>query len=354
MTNEAIKEEIRNLYHLSDAQIQAITKNVISVMAKDLVPSQNPMVVVVGGQSGSGKTALINYTTQLSNTREFIQIDNDFFRGFHPDVDKIKKYHPDYYVTATDQLGLGITAEVIKYFTDKRYNIILHQTLKSNRVVDDAMTKFKEAGYTVGVRAFAVPYFESKMSQIERCEGQMETLGFCRHVAKVDHDTALEGLPRTVGYIEDSGKYDFIQIFKRGEKISQPDLVYSKFNPVNKVQTLNALADCNPVQIPHTDKLFGFANAQVAVEKTRESEAMRCEKTLNERIASAERSPYNTPEMQLHIDELKDRLYEYRQSKKKLTKFVITGFTKLACKLTHPLIMNCKMGKPKYYFEQEI
>ena len=36
MTNEAIKEEIRNLYHLSDAQIQAITKNVISVMKKQV------------------------------------------------------------------------------------------------------------------------------------------------------------------------------------------------------------------------------------------------------------------------------------------------------------------------------
>lgn len=324
MTHEELKEEVRRLYHLTDEQIKEITKNVISVMAKDLVPSENPLVIVVGGQSGSGKTALINYTTQLSTKREFIQIDNDFFRGFHPDVNTIKKNHPDHYVTATDQLGLGITADVIKYFTDHRYNIILHQTLKNNRVVDDAMTKFKEAGYTVGVRAFAVPYFESKMSQIERCEGQIEKLGFCRHVAKVDHDAALEGLPRTVDYIEASGKYDFIQIFKRGEKISQPELVYSKFNEKNQAKTLAVLEDCDRTQIPLMNRLSNFRGAKDAVEKTRASEAVRCAETLDERINRAEQSPYNNAEMQLHIDELKGCLEEFRQPKKKLTKLSIS------------------------------
>ncbi len=315
MTHEEINEEVRKLYHLTDEQIQAITKNVISVMAKDLVPSKNPLVIVVGGQSGSGKTALINYSSQLSAKREFVQIDNDFFRGFHPAVDHIKRAHPDYYVTATDQLGLGITADVIKYFTENRYNIILHQTLKSNRVVDDAITKFIDAGYTVGVRAFAVPYFESKMSQIERCEGQIETLGFCRHVSAVSHDTALEGLPNTIEYIETTGKYDFVQIFKRGQKISSPEMVYSKFNPATKERTLQVLSDCNNVQIPLNDNQNGFRSARVGVEKTREAEANRCAKTLDERIQRAENNPVNNPEMQIHIDELKERFDAFKKKK---------------------------------------
>ena len=340
MTHEAIKDEVRKLYHLTDEQIKAITKNVISFMAKDLVPSKNPLVIVVGGQSGSGKTALINYSSQLSTKREFVQIDNDFFRGFHPDVNKIKRDHPDYYVTATDQLGLGITAEVIKYFTENRYNIILHQTLKSNRVVDDAITKFIDAGYTVGVRAFAVPYFESKMSQIERCEGQIETLGFCRHVAKADHDIALEGLPNTVGYIEESGKYDFVQIFKRGQKISNPDLVYSKFNPKTKNRTLQVLADCNRDQIPLNDRSNGFKSARHAVEKTRESEAIRCARTLDERIAKAEQSPFNNSEMQIHIDELKERFQEFKK-KRKLHRLILNPNAKcLACKNYQNNILN--------------
>lgn len=311
---EIMKQKIRDLYHLSDEQVQQITKNIISVMAKDLLPSKHPLVVIVGGQSGSGKTALINYTSQLSTKREFIQIDNDFFRGFHPAVDQIKRDHPDFYVTATDQLGLGITADVIEYFKNHHYNIILHQTLKSNRIVDDAMTKFIEAGYTVGVRAFAVPYFESKMSQIERCEGQIETLGFCRHVAKEDHDAAIVGLPKTIEYIEQSGKYDFIEIYKRGTNISRPELVYAKFNDKNRDKTLETLEDCENVSL--TDQSFGFANARDAIEQTRNSEAVICAKTLETRICHAEQSPFNNPEMQMHIDELKERLQTFKSEHK--------------------------------------
>ncbi len=317
MNEQARRQSIRDMYHLSDEQVEKIKATIISVMAKDIVASQNPIAIVVGGQSGSGKTALINYTAQLSTKREFIQIDNDFFRGFHPEIDKIKREHPDDYAVATDQLGLGITADIIEYFRSHHYNIILHQTLKNNRVVDDAITKFIDAGYTVGVRAFAVPYFESKMSQIERCEGQIETLGFCRYVAKEDHDAAIQGLPQTIKYIEESGKYDFIEIFKRGNRIANPELVYAKFNEATKAKTLAILDDCENVS--HRDHTYRFTSAQDAVEKVRKFEAIHCAETLPERIRAAEASPANNVEMQSHIDELKGQFQKFLNNRKLAT-----------------------------------
>lgn len=304
------EKEVMKMYRLPEEQLQGIKETIIRAIAKDIVPSRKPLAVVVGGQSGAGKTALINYTFGMSTKREFIQIDNDFFRGFHPQADEIKALYPDLYTAATDQIGLEITSDVINYFKDNKYNIILHQTLKNNRIADDAMTKFKEAGYTVGVRAFAVPYLESKMSQIERCEGQIESLGFCRYVRQQDHDTAIEGLPKTVGYIESSGKYDFIEIFKRSKQVDRPTLVYSKINPQSADDTLDALSDCENVS--HEDNYFGFVSAQDAVERTRAEEALKVAKTLDERIAEAEASPANNEEMQTHIDELKLRFMQYK------------------------------------------
>ncbi len=310
-------EEIKKIYALTPEKIQSITQSIIKVMAADVLPDEQPIAIVVGGQSGSGKTSLIHYTEQISANREFIEIDNDFFRSFHPKANEIKDRYPDYYVSATDQLGLGVTSTVIDYFREHKYNIILHQTLKNNRVVDDAMTKFINAGYTVGVRAFAVPYFESKMSQIERCLAQLATLHFCRHVAKVDHDAAIEGLPSTIQYIEESGKYDFLEIYKRTDNPNQPGLVYSHINEKNEEKTLRALADCTNVS--KENQTYGFANAREAVEKTRESEAIKCAKTLAERIQKAENSPYNNIVMQLHIDELKDSLLLFQRTHGKKT-----------------------------------
>ncbi|MCQ2381879.1 MAG: zeta toxin family protein [Clostridia bacterium] len=320
MKNEILDtKKIQELYALSEKQVQDITNNIISVMAEDLLPSEQPLVVVVGGQSGSGKTSLIHYTERLSSDREFIEIDNDYFRSFHPRIEEIRNNHPDYYVTATDQLGLGITSKIIDYFRDHKYNIILHQTLKNNRVVDDAITKFINAGYVVGVRAFAVPYLESKMSQIERCEGQLEKIHFCRHVNKVDHDAAIEGLPKTVEYIEQSGKYDFLEIYRRTEDANHPGLVYSKLNPNTETKTLQVLDGCTYVS--KETLTFGFNSARDAVEKTRASEAIKCAKTLDKRIQVAEQSKYNNEVMQMHIDELKEQfeLFKKKQKKHKLT-----------------------------------
>lgn len=298
------EKEIMEKYALSPEKIEDIKNTIISVLSYNKTPSANPLAIVVGGQSGAGKTALINYTAQMSTQREFVQIDNDFFRGFHPKSEEIKSLYPDFYTAATDQIGLGITSDVISYFKDNNFDIILHQTLKNNRIADDAITKFREAGYTVGVRAFAVPYTESKMSQIERCLGQIEKLGFCRYVRKVDHDAAVEGLPGTVGYIEQSGKYDFLEIFKRNsQNIAKPTLVYAHHNPETLEKTEQTLANCE--EVSHEDEPFGFSSAQEAVEKTRAQEELKVARTLDERIHEAETSPYNNEEMQTHIDELK-------------------------------------------------
>lgn len=303
MADLTLEQQIMKKCELTPEQIKERTETIINAMASDKVPSKHPLLVVVGGQSGAGKTALIDYTTLMSSKRDFVVIDNDFFRGFHPMAREIKNQYPEYYTAATDQLGLGITSDVISYFMENNYDVILHQTLKNNRIADDAMTKFKEAGYTVGVRAYAVPYLESKMSQIERCMAQYDTMGFCRHVRKVDHDAAIKGLPETVEYIEQSGKYDFIEIFKRGEHISSPVLVYSKFNPDNKQETLEALENCENVS--HEDNSFGFESAKDAVVQTRQSEAIICSKTLNDRLEDVKANGgLEIPGMKEHIDEL--------------------------------------------------
>lgn len=161
------------------------------------------------------------------------------------------------------------------------------------------------------------------MSQIERCQGQLETLKFCRHVAKEDHDTAISGIPLTADYIEQTGKYNFIEVYRRDTDISQPKLVYAHINENNKEHTLDVLSECQCVS--HQDQFFGFNGARDAIEKTRATEAVKCAKTLDARILQAEQSSYNNAEMQLHIDELKERLEVFRteNKQKKLSSIAI-------------------------------
>lgn len=308
------EEEVIQKYALSDEEIERIKETVISILSCNKSPEKGtPLAIVVGGQSGSGKTALMDYTLQLSPGK-FIMIDNDFFRGLHPKASEIEKKYPEYYTAATDQIGLGITSDIIDHFVKNKYNLILHQTLRGNRVADDAITKLRQSGYIVGIRAFAVPYFESKMSQIERCLAQLKNLGFCRYVRKVDHDAAIKGLPETVDYIEKTGKYDFMEVFKRGHDISFPTIVYAKLNPETKRKTLEVLSklrNCETATLE--DEHFGFTSAKDAVLKTRDTESLRLEQDIDERIEEAKKSPFMTEEMKIHINELEDELARFRE-----------------------------------------
>ena len=328
---EYTKEQINdivNKYTLNQQEYEKVLRTVVEVMSSDKIPSNRPLAIVVGGQSGAGKTALINYTTNISTRREFVIIDNDFFRAFHPQAADIKKLYPGLYTHITDQIGLGFTPHVVSYFMGNdikfpsgnvienenhvKYDLIFHQTLKSIRIADDAMAKLRDSGYTVGVRAFAVPYFESKMSQMERCKAQYMKMGFCRHVRPEDHYAALNGIPNTIEYIESNGKADFVEIFKRSGDIRYPQLVYAKFNESTEEETLKTLEDCE--NAPHKNETNGFNSAKEAIVKTWEQEAKICSQSLGDRIGELKRDGgEEIPGIKEHIEELEKSLQEYRE-----------------------------------------
>ncbi len=255
----------------------------------------NPIAMIVDTQLGAGRKAFLNYTTRLSRQRRFYEID------------------PNLLLSDPDHL--------INFFTARRYdanlnqyvhhNVILHQDLTNPKEVDRVVTKLIDCGYTVGVRALATSYLDSKMSQIE-------TNDFQRSVTPADYNM----VPLTVNYLEETGKYDLIEIFKRGneQRDYEPELVYAKFNPDTQAQTLAALADCENVS--HRNHNYRFVNAQAALDKTRRMETIRCAASLPARIRAVEPSAVTNPVLHAHLTELKNHFAAYQQSCK-LTKCVV-------------------------------
>ncbi|MGN0961661.1 MAG: zeta toxin family protein [Christensenellales bacterium] len=306
-------DKILDMYKLSNKELDKIFNTIVSVLSEGRQPVNNPVAIIVGGQSGAGKTSLMAFTN-----KEFynaVQIDNDTFRAFHPKADEIRKLYPEFYREATDQLGIGLTSRIVNYFmgdnpNGDKYDIIFHQTLKNNRIADDAMTKFHDSGYIVEVRAFAVSYFESKMSQIERCKAQYETMGFCRHVDPTAHIEAIKGIPFTLSYMEESGKYDILKIYMRSDNIAKPTLIYTNTNP----ETRNEIKKIYLHRWLAYPKILrnGCTSAKEAINKGRQLDTIRCVKTLSKRIVDAKSNGgYDIPGMAEHIDEIEQVFNEY-------------------------------------------
>lgn len=307
--NQAIKE-----YTLTETELEVVKKVIIQFIKVNHKPSNNPIAIVVGGQSGSGKSSLMAYAGR--ELPDAIFIDNDTLRAFHPYADEIREKYPEYYVQLTDQLGMEITSSILEYFMgdnaeNNKYDIILHQTLKNNRVADDAIAKFHKAGYLVDVKVLAVSYFESKMSQIERCLAQYNSMGFCRHVSQSAHWDAIKGVPFTVSYIEETGKSDIMQVYVRTIDISNPKVIYSKSNENSKDRIQKVFKE-RKLKVLEDYDYYGYQNAKQAINKARETDSFKCMTSLRGRLnAVIKNGGHNVPGMSQHIEELEKEMEKF-------------------------------------------
>lgn len=309
-------ESLKQKYHIDKAGMDAALLQYVTFETEDKVPAKHPIAIIVGGQSGAGKTALMNkYSTIIDGA----QVDNDAIRPLHPQVEEIKANHPEYYTELTDQLSLSLTPHVISYLSGDnpdgvKHNLVIHQTMKNTNIANYAMRELKEKGYIVGIAVLAVSYAESKMSQIERCHAQYKNFGSCRHVPPQNHMDAIKGLPPTVGYIEENGLADFIYIHTRNNKnIADPVLQYSYINP-EKRDIVTPVLKQNPGLYSQT-KTNDFEGAQDAVETLRQLDTVKCMKTIDKRIDEiVQDGGYEVPGMAPHLDEIIAYSNEYKET----------------------------------------
>lgn len=279
---EINKEEILKKYKLTDKEHEQYYQTIKRIYTGGKIPVDNPIAVIIGGQTGAGKSGIIGYSTKMFMDDNVIIINSDEIKPFHPQSEEIAKLYPQMYTEITDQESNTWTSQLFEELRREKYNIIFEGTMKNNRIADESITELQNLGYTVVVRGIATCDLESRMSILERYEGQVRTKGWGRLVTTNHHNQTYVGMPNTIDYIENTGKYDVLEIFTRGESPDQPINVYSAHNSSESEKIKLALKDKRAVS-KYTRK-FGYKNAKAAVLGAREEEYDRVIETLQPRI----------------------------------------------------------------------
>ena len=279
---EINKEEILKKYKLTDQEHEQYYQTIKRIYTGGKIPVDNPIAVIIGGQTGAGKSGIIGYSTKMFMDDNVIIINSDEIKPFHPQSEEIAKLYPQMYTEITDQESNTWTSQLFEELRREKYNIIFEGTMKNNRIADESITELQNLGYTVVVRGIATCDLESRMSILERYEGQVRTKGWGRLVTTNHHNQTYVGMPNTIDYIENTGKYDVLEIFTRGESPDQPINVYSAHNSSESEKIKLALKDKRAVS-KYTRK-FGYKNAKAAVLGAREEEYDRVIETLQPRI----------------------------------------------------------------------
>lgn len=278
-------EEILNKYKLSEEEHNKYYDQIKKIFTSGKKPVDNPIAVIIGGQTGAGKTGIIGYSTKMFPDNNVVIINSDEFKPFHPKSEEIARLYPELYTIITGQDDGIWTSRFFEEMRREGYNIIFEGTMKNNRVADESITELKHLGYTVVVRGLAVCDFESRMSIFERYIGQLEAKGFGRLVVPEHHNQTYEGMPNTIDYIEKTGKYDILEIYERGVKPDEPFRIYAKHNENSTDKISKAIIGKNYVS--NNSQTLGYINAHESIIKRRKEQIDNVFETLEERIKNA-------------------------------------------------------------------
>lgn len=217
-------EAVMKRYKLTDEKHDEIGEEIIRLMLFDKFPVDNPKAIIDIAPPASGKTGLNGYGEEQFVDNNVVVINSDTLKPFHPQIDEIAKLYPQYYTKVTDQESNTWTSTLFETALRDNYNVIFEGTGRNSRILNTIKEKMQ--GYEVIVRGMAVSDINCLMSIIERYEGQVQTKGWGRLVTLDHFYETYEAMPRTVDEIEKSGLPNSVEIYKRGNKPTEPIKIY--------------------------------------------------------------------------------------------------------------------------------
>lgn len=186
---------------------QRYVDNIKDKLGDGLQTRSNPTIVLVGGQTGAGKSGLAREAaTELSIQGAAVPIDADVMRELL--VRKGEKPTPEQ--TQPDALRL---TDLVRYIAMKeRYNVIEQGTFARAESLQGWVGDLHQEGYRVEMHAMATPRMVSKISTHTRLEQEYKDgEPNPRWVRPEVHDATYDGFEKTINEV----KFDRLKIGTR-------------------------------------------------------------------------------------------------------------------------------------------
>lgn len=181
-----------------------------------IAPATRPQAVLLGGQSGAGKTALHDvFKGRFANN--VIVINGDEYRSFHPRFRQLKKLYGDDYVLHTAAWAGAMTEALIDRLSRFGYNLIVEGTLRTAEVPLKTAHLLKERGYQVSLALMAVKPEISLLSCQLRYE-EMRIAGTTpRATDPAHHRKIVDQIVSNLRTLEDSGVFEDVYLYTRSQ-----------------------------------------------------------------------------------------------------------------------------------------
>ncbi|CEY19970.1 type II toxin-antitoxin system antitoxin PezA [Streptococcus pneumoniae] len=220
---------------------QALERNLRS-LTRGKKSSKQPIAILLGGQSGAGKTT-IHRIKQKEFQGNIVIIDGDSFRSQHPHYLELQQEYGKDSVEYTKDFARKMVESLVTELSHLGYNLLIEGTLRTIDVPKKTAQLLKSRGYEVQLALIATKPKLSYLSTLIRYEELM--IGKNIKSLRKTHDLTQDDFSRIVGISRNSlSRYENGTSSVSTELI---DIICQKFN-VSYVDIVGEDKMLNPVE----------------------------------------------------------------------------------------------------------
>lgn len=214
---KAVKEtsDVQAIESYSSEDFDKALERTIDFLTFNKNISSTPRAVILGGQSGAGKTT-IHRVKMLESKGNYIVIVGDTYRAQHPYFRELQEKYGVDSVDYTKIFAGKMVEAVIDKLSSLKYNLIIEGTLRSAAVPINTATLLKSKGYTVDFCLIATkPELSYLTTQLRYLEMLLVDPLQARATPKEHHDGIVKSLVSNSNELEQSGLFESLQVYKR-------------------------------------------------------------------------------------------------------------------------------------------
>ena len=172
--------------------------------------------IILGGQPGAGKSRFYSMNDKLN---DYIAINGDEYRRFHPNYVNIIENDPAHYAERTQKFSNRVVETLISDLSDRGYNLIIEGTLRNPEVPLRTCEYLKGKGYKSELVVVSCDAEKAWQSTISRAS-LLKEKGLAPRVVPIDiYNNTVNGLPYSLDRVENENCFDSITIINREGEI---------------------------------------------------------------------------------------------------------------------------------------
>ncbi|QNE18548.1 hypothetical protein F1D05_12335 [Kribbella qitaiheensis] len=221
MTTEPPTELDANRYRLEpDRYRQIFERRIVPYELAGGVSQKRPRVLLLGGQTGAGKSVMKGMLAAEPHWREAVEFGSDSLRVYHPEFERLLRADADSACFYTDPDARAWVSDALDHCLERRFPVVFDSTLSRPAIAASIKQRFRQAGYEIEAAFVAAPAALSKLGVVTRYLESVRRRGTGRF--SLNHDETYRGVVDVAGWIDDEKPFDEVSVYRRsGELLYQ-------------------------------------------------------------------------------------------------------------------------------------